>query len=456
MRNHLWRCGAHETDRYSPLLFLELNEVNFDFLRAYADGGQLPTFKALLDAARLRRSPTSEQKYEELEPWIQWVTAHTGMTLAEHGVFRLGDIVKHDIPQIWEQLEQRGLRVGAISPMNAKNRLRDPAFFVPDPWTATADHGAARPRGAVRGDRAGRQRQRAVEGFGRVSLIDLLRGLPPMRARELAHATCGSRLTMRVIRGARRCCSTCCWRTCSCAKCGGRGRISRALFLNAAAHIQHHYLFCSLGRIEGRIAIPSGTCRRAWIPCSRCTRSTIASSASVMAAFPDARVMLATGLHQDPHESVTFYWRLRDHAAFLRESASPSRAVEPRMSRDFLISFESEAAALAAQALLESARSPGMGIALFDVDNRGRDVFAMLTYPRDIDEDAVFQVAGRTHAGLRDRVSFVALKNGEHDGMGYFIDTGRRLQPDDSPIRLASMPELIIEALFGPNGLSRA
>ena len=32
-------------------------------------------------------------------------------------------------------------------------------------------------------------------------------------------------------------------------------------------------------------------------------------------AFPDARLMLATGLHQDPHREVTFYWRLKDHAA---------------------------------------------------------------------------------------------------------------------------------------------
>ena len=61
------------------------------------------------------------------------------MSLAEHGVFRLGDIVKHDLPQVWECLEERGLRVGAVSPMNAKNRLREPAFFVPDPWTAN-DH----------------------------------------------------------------------------------------------------------------------------------------------------------------------------------------------------------------------------------------------------------------------------------------------------------------------------
>ena len=77
------------------------------------------------------------ERIDEVEPWIQWVSAHTGLTLAEHGIFRLGDIVSHELPQIWEQLEESGLRVGAISPMNAKHRLHKPAFFVPDPWTQT-------------------------------------------------------------------------------------------------------------------------------------------------------------------------------------------------------------------------------------------------------------------------------------------------------------------------------
>ena len=103
------------------LIFLELNEVNFEFVRAYAGEGRLPTFANLIESHGFAVTE-SEQAYEQLEPWIQWVTAHTGKSFAEHGVFRLGDIVNHDLPQIWECFEQRGLRVGAVSPMNAKNR----------------------------------------------------------------------------------------------------------------------------------------------------------------------------------------------------------------------------------------------------------------------------------------------------------------------------------------------
>ena len=73
------------------VLLIELNELNFDALQAYMKRGELPHFAALLDRVGYAET-LSEARYEELEPWIQWVTAHTGLSLAEHGVFRLGDI----------------------------------------------------------------------------------------------------------------------------------------------------------------------------------------------------------------------------------------------------------------------------------------------------------------------------------------------------------------------------
>jgi hypothetical protein len=124
------------------VLLIELNEVNFDAVRHYTGLGKLPTFHRLIQSHGVGQT-TSEEKYEELEPWIQWVTAHTGLPLREHGVFRLGDIVQHDLPQIWEVLEAQGITVGAMSPMNAKNRTRNAAFFIPDPWTQTTVTGSA-------------------------------------------------------------------------------------------------------------------------------------------------------------------------------------------------------------------------------------------------------------------------------------------------------------------------
>ena len=63
------------------LLFLELNEINFEYVASYVRRGGLPNLGRLIRVNGVART-VSEQRYEELEPWIQWVTAHTGMPLA--------------------------------------------------------------------------------------------------------------------------------------------------------------------------------------------------------------------------------------------------------------------------------------------------------------------------------------------------------------------------------------
>src|SRR4051812_12172714 len=109
--------------KMQPLFLVELNEINFEFIKNYVRTGSLPCFARLIRDHGLGTT-VSETAYEHIEPWIQWVTAHTGKTLKEHGVVRLGDIVNHDVEQIWEVLERRGISVGAVSPMNAINRLK--------------------------------------------------------------------------------------------------------------------------------------------------------------------------------------------------------------------------------------------------------------------------------------------------------------------------------------------
>ena len=122
-------------------ILLGLNELNFDYVKFYISKGLLPNFKKLFEIQPLIET-VSEKEYKLLEPWVQWVTIHTGKTFDEHQVFRLGDIVNNpELLQIFEELEAEGLSVGAVSPFNAENRLKNPSFFVPDPWTKTEASG---------------------------------------------------------------------------------------------------------------------------------------------------------------------------------------------------------------------------------------------------------------------------------------------------------------------------
>jgi hypothetical protein len=438
---------AEMTDSPDPrLIFLELNEVNFDYLRGYAAKGLLPTFAKLLDSYGYALTE-SEAEYAHLEPWIQWVTAHTGKTFAEHGVFRLGDIVNHDIPQIWEQLESHGLRVGAISPMNAKNRLRQPAFFVPDPWTRTELHAGGTLR-SLYDAIAQAVNDNATARISVRSLLKLLRGFLAYAAPANLPIYCGM-----VTQARRRP-----WRKAMFLDLlladvfmreTARTRPHFAsLFVNAAAHIQHHYLFSS-SMYAGASRNPDWYVDASHDPVLEVYQLYDRIVSRILARFPSSRLMLGTGLHQNPHASITFYWRLRHHASFLRQIGLDFLEVEPRMSRDFLVGFATlESAERGAEFLRQVTSEDGQP--LFTVDNRGRELFVELTYAQDVPRTAGFLVGGRKFNGLHDQVAFVALKNGEHDGIGYLIDTGKRFGPGQTRVPLASIPTLVFSAVLEP------
>lgn len=425
------------------VILLELNEVNFEFVEAYIARNELPNLARLIRNHGFVRT-TSEDRYEQLEPWIQWVTAHTGKSFAEHSVFRLGDIVRHDIPQIWEVLEERGLKVGAISPMNAKYRLKDPAFFVPDPWTRTE----------IKASRALRRlysalsqvvNENATTRFGASSLLALLSGT--LAYARLANYPRYANLALTSVGRP--------WRRALFLDLLLGDVFIRevertrphfaSLFVNAAAHIQHHYMFCA-APYRGPHRNPRWYVDEGSDPILEAYRLYDGLVGQVQRAFPAARLMLATGLHQVPHDETTFYWRLKSHAEFLRAIDVPFSTVEPRMSRDFLVHCGDAHSAQSAAARLSQACAQD-GTPLFEVDNRGRDLFVMLTYPREIAAGFRFRIGERNYDDLHRNVAFVAIKNGEHNGIGYFLDTGvvKDAQPGQFPLK--EMPERIMNAL---------
>ena len=94
------------------LLFIQLNEINFEFIDDYIEKLGLKNLGAIKNDGLIETS--SEKKYEHLEPWIQWASVTTGKTLNEHKIFRLGDIVNYGDDQIYELIEQMNFKVGAI------------------------------------------------------------------------------------------------------------------------------------------------------------------------------------------------------------------------------------------------------------------------------------------------------------------------------------------------------
>ena len=425
------------------LLFLELNEVNFEMVDAYASQGALPNFRRLFDTHGYCQT-SSETDYENLEPWIQWVTAHTGLTLAEHSVFRLGDIVHHDHEQIWEMLESRcGIRTGAVSPMNAQNRCADPAFFIPDPWTNTeviATPCVKRLFEAIRQ----LVNENADAKLEVRSLIALVEGL----FRFAQPSSYGRYL--KFLRGSRQGP----WRKALILDQLLADLFSHevqrtrpgfaSIFLNAAAHVQHHYFFNST-LYQGEQKNPDWYVDADTDPLVETYKAYDAIVGDIQKKFPEARLMIATGLHQVPYHKSTYYWRLKDHESFLRKAGVPFQSVEPRMSRDFLVHCEGKEQARTALRIIESLRT-SENEALFEVDLRKTSVFVTLSYPSDIAPETLWAREQQPKGNLRSEVSFVAVKNGEHSGIGYFLDTANSKSTPQIPLELTVIPKAVLQA----------
>lgn len=117
------------------LLLIELNEFNFDLLSAVADRLDLKNIQRMLGLPRsVTRSP-EQIEHHGLDPWVQWVSIHTGVPAREHQVYRVGDIDSLEHSPIWATLGEMNVSSGAWGAMSAKNGdAKKCLFFVPDPW----------------------------------------------------------------------------------------------------------------------------------------------------------------------------------------------------------------------------------------------------------------------------------------------------------------------------------
>jgi hypothetical protein len=399
-------------------ILLGLNELNFDYIKFYINQGLLPNFKKTLDIQPPIET-VSEDDYKLLEPWVQWVTIHTGKTFEEHKVFRLGDVVNNPkLSQIFEELEAEGLSVGAVSPFNAENRLNNPAFFVPDPWTKTNPSGNWIVKALYQAvhqsvnDNAKSKlnfKSMISLGLGLLLYVPVLRWShylktifkvkkPGAKAIILDSLLADVHLTL--------------WKK-------HKPDFSN-LFLNSGAHIQHHYLFNSKA-YQGNLKNPEWYCPDGFDPLIQIL-SEYDYQLSKLLKLKDVKLIIATGLHQQPHEHLTFYWRLKEHVKFAEMIGIENFSeILPRMSRDFLVKFNDEKDAVNAEKLLNSFYDSNDNVKIFEVDNRGTSLFVELVYPNDIDEsDSIYSKETKvTLEKFKSYLAFVAIKNGEHNGIGY-------------------------------------
>ena len=380
---------------------------------------------------------------------MQWVTIHTGKPYDEHKVFRLGDIINNpELSQIFEELENEGLSVGAVSPFNADNRLNNPAFFVPDPWTNTE----ASCNWIVKAlYKAVHQsvNDNAKDKLNLKSMISLGLGLllyvpinrwphylktvfnakkPGAKAVILDSLLADVHLAL--------------WKK-------HKPDFSN-LFLNSGAHIQHHYLFNSKA-YQGNLKNPDWYCPDSFDPLIQIL-SEYDYQIGKLLKLNNVKLIIATGLHQQPHEHLTFYWRLKEHVKFAEMIGIKNFSeILPRMSRDFLVKFKNETDVLNAENLFNSFYAFKDDIKIFEVDNRGTSLFIELVYPNNIeDNDSIYSKESNLKLeNFKSYLAFVAIKNGEHNGIGYLTSNFDLYL--ENKIKLTSLKSIIKKVALNNN-----
>lgn len=119
--------------RPSPVILLELNELTPSLLDRFIGEDRLPNFKRFRDESLVFTTDAEEQA-PNLEPWIQWVTVHTGLPLSRHGVFHLDEGHKLDTKRVWEIVSDEGHPVWVCGSMNIRGRRDLRGALLPDPW----------------------------------------------------------------------------------------------------------------------------------------------------------------------------------------------------------------------------------------------------------------------------------------------------------------------------------
>jgi hypothetical protein len=398
------------------LIFIQLNEINFDVIREYLKTENYENLRFISNNILVT---TSEKKYNLLEPWIQWQTIYTGLKAEKHNIFRLGDVEKKKIPQFYEKLEKLGYSVGAICPMNCMNRCQNPSYFIPDPWTKSNTDNSQFSKiiyNVLRETVNNNANNKiGIKNYFLILFLFFYFSQIKYFFLYIYYFVTSFKYKWRKtlfldlllhdihIRMYKK-----------------KNPNFSTIFYNAGAHIQHHYFFNSKAN---RTNLKNS---EKFLQNNKDPFNEVISLYNKILAdyltIKSKNIILATGLTQDPTNTIEYYYRLSDHQNFLRRLKISFEKVYPRMSRDFLIKFKSKDEINCAYDILSKLKLNGQKV--FGIlEKRENEIFVTLTYSKEILMDDILYF-NDTSIKIFFEVSFVSIKNGKHSSKGFLFLNG--------------------------------
>ena len=409
------------------LILVSLNELNFDLIDRYIKKYNLSSFEHI---KKKITNTSSESEYKLLEPWIQWLSIYLGLKAKDHGIFRLGNGIKTKNQSIFQILEKRGIKVGAISPMNIENNLVNPAYFIPDPWTNTTTSGGywhnlvcdsisqlvknnARKRLSIKNYLKFFivfLRFSSLKNFG--TYIQLFfKGIKKKWYRSLFLDFFLHELQLKLLKT-------------------NKANFSN-IFFNSIAHIQHHYFFNSEVFADSLKKNPKWYISENEDPLKDALIIFNKILDDYLKIEKEYSLIIATGLRQVPYDTQKFYYRLRNHKKFFDNFNLKFEKIQELMSRDFVIEFKTSSECDNAAKIISEIKTTDNKKLFGDFDINENKLFLSLIFNEEILNQEII-TKNKKSFSFKNFVDFVAIKNGMHDSKGYlynnFIDLPNDLE----------------------------
>jgi hypothetical protein len=442
--------------KYKRVIQLELNEISVEAISRVIERGGLPNFAKICNSWKFLKTE-SEKNYEEIEPWIQWVTVHTGKTLAEHSIFRLSDAHQLEHSQIWEELSKHSIESAIIGSMNTLRRKAKGGVFIPDPWAQSNETypDELKPLWQFL---AAKVQQHATSTL---SIKDLLEAFRCCRKIGLPYS-----LYIKIIRQlfSQKLNSKTRW------KLAGifdvfLGEIFKSilrttnfgfytLFLNAIAHYQHHYWRAfDISHFDSSISYSD--IRENDDPMLygyMVYDKIIGEVLDIVAEDKDTLVLIVSGLSQVPFnlkesEGGMNYYRLNDHKQFA-QSIGLRGEVFPMMSRDWQYKYTSEKEREVVLSILGNMTVNNDPLFLISENTEGY-IYIETAYTKGNTSEAKIYKSGESIGNFNDYFTNIAVKSGHHTGLGnlWISDPDAILIPNGAHIPLTSVFHIGLNAL---------
>lgn len=119
------------------LLLVEINECDFNYFLYGSRKYNYPSIKKYFsNKDKLNTFTNDKHEGFNLDPWVQWVSVHTGKISKIHKNYRLGQKVNKNIVQIWDTLSKKKITSTIWGVFNGVlNSKKNIDLFFPDPWS---------------------------------------------------------------------------------------------------------------------------------------------------------------------------------------------------------------------------------------------------------------------------------------------------------------------------------